>query len=335
MSKSRNGRLTLFLCLGCAALVALCLVSVAIGSRTVPFDEVFHAFSDPSDSSVSAAAVRLRVPRTVLGILAGISLAVAGTLMQGMTRNPLADPSILGLNSGAAFAIVLSMAFFGLDAPQQYVWVALIGSSIAALAVWLLGSMGPSGATVLKLTLAGAVITAMLSSLTSAVLLPRIQVISTYRFWQVGGLSGARFALMTPVLPLIVGGLVLALVTIPGINALAMGDELAEGLGSRVKLTRGIAWIAAVLLSAGTTSLTGPIGFVGLVVPHAARLIVGSDYRHILAISVILGPMLLLASDIVGRILTRPSDIEVGIVTAIIGAPFFIILARGRMLRQV
>ncbi|MFT8925795.1 MAG: iron ABC transporter permease [Bifidobacterium sp.] len=315
--------------------MALCLVSVAIGSRTVPFDEVFHAFSDPSDSSVSAAAVRLRVPRTVLGILAGISLAVAGTLMQGMTRNPLADPSILGLNSGAAFAIVLSMAFFGLDAPQQYVWVALIGSSIAALAVWLLGSMGPSGATVLKLTLAGAVITAMLSSLTSAVLLPRIQVISTYRFWQVGGLSGARFALMTPVLPLIVGGLVLALVTIPGINALAMGDELAEGLGSRVKLTRGIAWIAAVLLSAGTTSLTGPIGFVGLVVPHAARLIVGSDYRHILAISVILGPMLLLASDIVGRILTRPSDIEVGIVTAIIGAPFFIILARGRMLRQV
>ncbi|MFT9057845.1 MAG: iron ABC transporter permease [Bifidobacterium aquikefiri] len=335
VSRSRNGHLMLFLCLGCVTLVVLSLVSVAIGSRTIPLNEVFHAFSDPADSSVSAAAARLRVPRTILGILAGVALAVAGTLMQGMTRNPLADPSILGLNSGAAFAIVVSMAFFGLNTPKQFIWVALIGSAIAALAVWLLGSMGPSGATILKLTLAGAVVTAMLSSLTSAILLPRIQVISTYRFWQVGGLSGARFALMVPVLPMLIGGLTLALLTIPGINALAMGDELAEGLGSRVKFTRGVAWIAAVLLSAGTTSLAGPIGFVGLVVPHAARLLVGSDYRHILAASAVLGPILLLAADIIGRVLTRPSDVEVGIVTAIIGAPFFVILARGRMLRQV
>lgn len=332
---AKNRHMVVFLCLGCFALALLCIVSVAIGSRTVAVNEVFHALADSSDTSVSAAAVRLRVPRTVLGIIAGLALAVSGVLMQGMTRNPLADPSILGLNSGAAFAIVISMAFLGFNTPKQYVWVALAGSAFAALAVWFLGSLGPSGPTVLKITLAGAVITAMLSSLTSAILLPRIQVISTYRFWQVGGLSGARFDLMIPVVPLLGIGFLMAVIVVPGINALAMGDELAEGLGSRVRLTRGLTWVAAVLLSAGVTSLAGPIGFVGLVVPHAARLVVGSDYRRIMAVSAVLGPLLLLSADIIGRILTRPSDVEVGIVTAIIGAPLFIVLARSRMLRQV
>lgn len=316
-------------------LVVLALCSIAIGSRPVPLSEVIAVLGDPGASGVAAEAVRLRIPRMVLGVLAGMALASAGTLMQGMTRNPLADPSILGLNGGAAFAIVLSMATVGLSAPIQYVWVGMLGSCIAALGVWALGSLGAKGPSPLKMTLAGAVVAAMLSSLTSAVLLPRIDVISSFRFWQVGGLSGARFSLIVPLLPLFVIGEVMAAWCLPGLNALAMGDDLARGLGSRVRLVRMGAWGASVILSATTTALAGPIGFVGLVVPHAARLIVGSNYKRIFALSLVFGPILLLASDLIGRVLTRPTDVEVGIVTALIGAPCFIVLARRRNLQQI
>jgi iron complex transport system permease protein len=316
-------------------LVILSVTSIAVGSRSVPLSEVLHILSDSHASGVSAEAVRLRIPRMVLGILVGIALATAGTLLQGMTRNPLADPSILGLNSGAAFAIVLSMATIGLSAPIQYVWVGMLGSCLAAGFVWILGSLGAKGATPLKMTLAGAVVSAMLSSLTSAILLPRIDVISSYRFWQVGGLSGARFSLMMPILPILAVGLILAICCLPGLNALAMGDDMARGLGSRVRLVRVAAWISAVMLSASATALAGPIAFVGLVVPHAARLLVGSDYRRILGLSVILGPVLLVASDTLGRVLTRPTDVEVGIITALIGAPCFIVLVRRRKLQQI
>jgi iron complex transport system permease protein len=209
----------------------------------------------------------------------------------------------------------------------------MLGSCAAAICVWFLGSIGAKGATPLKMTLAGAVVAAMLSSVTSAILLPRIDVISSYRFWQVGGLSGARFSLMLPILPII--GIGIAALCLPGLNALAMGDDLATGLGSRVRTVRFGAWAAAVMLSASATALAGPIAFVGLVVPHAARLLVGSEYKRILGLSLVLGPILLVASDTIGRVLTRPTDVEVGIVTAIIGAPCFILLLRSRRLQQI
>ncbi|MDF7664492.1 iron ABC transporter permease [Bifidobacterium sp. ESL0763] len=316
------------------ALLALSLLSVMFGSRIVTPADVARALtSDASD--IAATAVRTRLPRTVLGILIGVALALAGALMQGVSRNPLADPSLLGLNTGAAFAIVLSIAFFDLSTPAAYVWVALLGSAVTAGLVWLIGSIGHFGATPLKLTLAGAVLSAVLSSLTSAVLLPRTQTMATYRFWQVGGISGARFGLMLPILPLLAVGAVVAFAVAPALNALALGDELAAGLGARLGLVRLVAWTGAVLLCSGATALAGPIGFVGLVIPHAARLIVGSDYRRIMPLSALLGPVLLLAADVLGRVITRPADVEVGIVTAIIGAPVFLALIRRRKVSEV
>ncbi len=329
-----RGRTALATVLLVLAILAVCVLSVAVGSRTVTFDDVIRGLTT-SATDIAAAAVRLRVPRTVLGLLVGASLGVAGAMMQGVSRNPLADPSILGLNTGAAFAIVCGIAFAGLSTPSQYVWVALLGGGLTAMAVWAVGSMGRSGPTPLKLTLAGAVISAVLSSLTSAVLLPRVTVISTYRYWQVGGLSGARFALMLPILPLLVVGFLIAFASARSLNVLALGDELAAGLGLKARRTRLVVWLGAVLLCAGATSLAGPIGFVGLVVPHAARLVVGPDYRRVMAMSALMGPLLLLFADVIGRVITRPADVEVGIVTALIGAPVFVLLVRRRRMVQV
>lgn len=316
-----------------AAVVALAVISVlslAIGSRSVSLSHVWAALTDPQASGIEVEAVRLRGARTVLGILLGVSLATAGALLQAVTRNPLADPSILGLNAGAAFAVVASIAVFGLTTPLQYMGAALIGGALAAGLVWWIASSGRLGPTAFKLTLAGAVMGSMLSSLTTAVLLPRIDVISNYRFWMVGGLSGARFSTLLPMLPLLLGGLLLAVMAIPGLNALALGDELTVGLGGSLTRIRLVSWAAAVLLCAVSTSLAGPIGFVGLVIPHAARLIVGSDYRKIIALGALLGPLLLLGADVLGRFITRPADVEVGILTAIIGAPAFVALVRAK-----
>ena len=312
------------------ALAVVSLLSLAVGSRLVSLTHVWRALSDPQAHGIDVEAVRLRGARTVLGILLGISLATAGALLQAVTRNPLADPGILGLNAGAAFAVVVSIAAFGLTTPVQYMGAALVGGAAAAGLVWWIASRGPRGLTAFKLTLAGAVVGSMLSSLTTAVLLPRIDVISNYRFWMVGGLSGARFSTLGPMLPLLFGGLLLAVVAIPGLNALALGDELTVGLGGSLTRIRLMSWAAAVLLCAVSTSLAGPIGFVGLVIPHAARLIVGSDYRKIVALGALLGPLLLLGADVLGRFLTRPADVEVGILTALLGAPAFVALVRAK-----
>ncbi|WEV67319.1 iron ABC transporter permease [Bifidobacterium sp. ESL0769] len=314
--------------------IIMAMLSVMFGSRIVaPSDVVRGLTSGASD--IAASAVRTRIPRTVLGILIGAALAMAGALMQGVSRNPLADPSLLGLNTGAAFAIVIAITFFNLATPASYVWIALVGSAATAALVWAVGSIGRFGATPLKLTLAGAVLSSVLSSLTSALLLPRAQNMATYRFWEVGGISGARFNLMLPILPLFALGFIIAFAIAPSLNALALGDEMAVGLGTRLTLVRVIAWTGAVLLCSSATALAGPIGFVGLVIPHAARLLVGSDYRRIMPLCAFMGPLLLLAADVIGRVVTRPADVEVGIVTAIIGAPIFLVLIRRRKVSEV
>ncbi|MBW3091548.1 iron ABC transporter permease [Bifidobacterium sp. 82T10] len=325
------------------ALVVACVLSVFFGSRSVTFGQVIQAFSMPSgaagdagqDAGITGEVVRLRVPRTVLGMLVGAALAVSGALMQGVMRNPLADPSILGLNSGAAFAVVCAIATVGLSTPAQYMIVALVGGAAAAALVWVLGSLGRTGATPLKFTLAGAVLGSALGSLTSAIMLPRADVISTYRFWQVGGISGARFDLMAPVVPMLLIGFAIAAVSARQLDMLALGDQMAAGLGVNVTRARALAWAGAVLLSAGSTALAGPIGFVGLVVPHAARIIVGSDYRRIIALCMLIGPLLLVSSDVIGRVVSRPADVEVGIVTALIGAPVFVALVRAGKTAEV
>ncbi len=334
-SAPRRGRRTMLI-VGClVGIVVMSILSIVFGSRVVSLDEVTGGLFDPSADGLAEAAVAARVPRTVLGRLVGAALGLAGAAMQGVTRNPLADPGILGVNSGAALAVVLGMAFLGVSGFSQYIWFALVGAGVAAVFVYAVGSFGRGGATPLKLALAGAATTAALSSLISAVLLPRIDIMNVFRFWQVGGIGGASFGEILQVLPFFVVGGALVLLSARGLNALSLGDDVAVSLGERVQRSRLVAAVGAVLLCGAATAIAGPIAFVGLVVPHIARLLLGSDYRWILPVSVGLGAVLLLAADVIGRVLTRPGDIEVGITMALVGAPVFIAIVRRQRIKEL
>ncbi|CAD6003333.1 iron ABC transporter permease [Agreia sp. COWG] len=308
-------------------LAALMVASIMIGSRDVSFSDVVAAFGGSADG-FSEATVTKRIPRTLLAVLAGAALGVSGAVMQGVTRNPLADPGILGINMGASLAVVSGIAFFGLSSPSTQIWVAITGSALTAVFVYVVGSLGRGGATPLKLALAGAATSAALVSFISAVVLGRNDIAGTVRSWQIGGVGGATFASIEQVAPFLVVGLLVCLLSARGLNSLALGDELAAGLGERVAIARGVASLGAVVLCGAATAVTGPIAFVGLVVPHACRLIVGVDHRWLLPFSALAGAGLLTGADIVGRIAARPGEVDVGILTALIGAPFFIYIVR-------
>ncbi|ROS61407.1 iron complex transport system permease protein [Frigoribacterium sp. PhB160] len=316
------------------ALVVVMLLSLAIGTRAVPLDDVVAALGGATDG-FDRASVAKRIPRTLLAAAAGAALAVAGAVMQGVTRNPLADPGILGVNTGASLAVVAGLAFFGLSASTSIVWVAIAGAGGTALFVYAVGSLGRGGATPLKLALAGAATSAALASFITAVALPRGDIAANIRSWQIGGVGGGTFASLGQVLPFLAVGLVVCLLSAKALNSLALGDELAAGLGERVAVARGAAALGAVVLCGAATAVTGPIGFVGLVVPHACRLLTGVDHRWLLPFSAVAGAVLLTASDVVGRVVARPAEIDVGIVTALIGAPFFIWIVRRAKLRAL
>lgn len=317
-----------------AVLAALMVASVALGSRDVAWSDVWAALGG-ADASLEQAAVAKRIPRTLLAVLIGAALGLAGGVMQGVTRNPLADPGILGVNMGASLAVVVAVAFFGLTSPTGYVWVAMAGAGVAAVFVYTIGSLGRGGATPLKLALSGAATSAALASLVSAVLLPRNDIAGGFRLWQIGGVGGASYERIGHILPFAAAGLVICLLCARGLNSLALGDDIAAGLGERVALIRATAALGAVVLCGTATAAAGPIGFVGLVVPHAVRLLVGTDHRWSLPFSALGGAALLTAADVVGRVATRPEDVEVGIVTALIGAPFFIAIVRRRKVREL
>ena len=282
------------------------------------------------DGSDAHAIVRdLRVPRTELGLLVGAALGAAGALMQGTTRNALAEPGTLGINAGAAFAVVLAISLLGVGTATGYAVFALAGAGATAVLVLVLGS-GRDGPNAIRLALAGAVLTALFISLTSAVLIFDTRTLEEYRFWIVGSLAGRDAGVILAVLPIIAAGLVVALGAGRSLNALALGDEVARALGQRVALARTAACVGFVLLAGGAVAAAGPIAFVGLIVPHVARSVAGADYRWIVAYSIVLGAVLLLASDVVGRVLARPADMGVGIVTGLVGAPFFVWLVRRR-----
>ena len=307
-------------------LVAAAVLSVTFGARDVAPADVWAGLTGSTDTA-SAAAVAKRVPRTLLAILVGAALAVSGAVLQGATRNPLADPQILGINGGAGLAIVIGIAFFGLGSATAYIWVGMIGAAAAAVLVYAVGSLGRGGATPLRLALAGAVTAVAFSSLTSAILLPRINVMNEFRFWQIGGVGGATFDSILQVLPFLLAGLVVCLASASALNTLALGDELAAGLGARVRTARLVSSAGAVILCGAATAVAGPIGFVGLVVPHMIRLVVGVDHRWIIAFTLVAGPLLVLLSDVLGRVIV-PSELPVGVVTAFVGAPVMIILVR-------
>ncbi|UCA50841.1 iron ABC transporter permease [Streptomyces sp. WA6-1-16] len=324
----------LWVLLSVLALAAVMVASVAFGSRDVPWSDVVAAFGGADDTLGRAAATK-RIPRTVLAVVIGAALGLAGGVMQGVTRNPLADPGILGVNMGASLAVVTAVAFFGLNSPTGYIWVAIGGAALSALFVYTVGTLGRGGATPLKLALAGAATSAAFASLVSAIILPRNDIAGSFKLWQIGGVGGASFERIAQVAPFLAVGFAVCLLSARALNSLALGDELAAGLGERVAVARAVAALGAVLLCGAATAVAGPIGFVGLVVPHTCRLLVGVDHRWLLPLSTVLGGVLLTAADVVGRIVARPSEIDVGIVTALIGAPFFIYIVRRQKVRAL
>lgn len=317
-----------------ALLALLCALSVAIGTRDVTFADITAALAGRVET-VAEAAVAVRLPRTLLALLSGAALGLAGAIMQGVTRNPLADPSILGVNMGASLAVVIAIVWFGIASAQAFIITAIVGAGAAAVFVYVVGSLGRGGATPLKLALAGAATSVAFSSLVIAVVLPRSDIAGGIRSWQIGGVGGATFDRIETVLPFLVAGFAISLLSARKLNSLALGDELAAGLGENVVVARAIASFGAILLCGAATAICGPIGFVGLVVPHLCRLLVGVDNRWLLPFSALGGACLLLAADIVGRIVARPSELDVGIVTALVGAPFFIWIVRRQRVREL
>ena len=316
-----------------ALTVVVCGLSIAVGTRAIGLGTVWQALTDNGFPGDEAVVIReLRVPRTLLGILVGLSLGVAGALMQGHTRNPLGDPGLLGVAAGASAAVVLAIFVLGVTTPAGYVWFAFGGALAGSVAVFAIGSSGRGGATPVSLALAGAALSALLYALVRAVLVSDSQTLDSFRFWVVGSLAGRDASIAWQVLPFIVVGLVLAVVNAPALNLLGLGEDVARGLGQNVLLARVVGIASITLLTGAATAACGPIGFVGLVVPHVARALTGPDHRWLIPYSALLGVILLLTADVVGRIVVRPGELQVGIVLALVGAPFFIALVRRKRL---
>lgn len=313
---------------GFIAVFACAILSLTFGSRIVPLDQVFNVLTGQEQESFVSEVVNARIPRTVFGMLAGGALGLSGVLMQSVTRNPIADPSILGVNTGASLFVVCGIAFFNINLPQQYIWLALIGGGATSVFVYALASLGSGGAATIKLALSGAAVSIVLSSLVSTVMLPNSRVMDEFRFWQIGSISGTDWTDILTSATYLGTGLLIALVLIPSLNCMALGDEMAANLGVNTKLVRGLGALAGVLLCGATTAFAGPIGFIGLVVPHFMRLIFGPDLKLLVPMSVLGGACLLVLSDVIGRLAGSPGELEVGIVTAFVGAPCFLFVAR-------
>jgi iron complex transport system permease protein len=310
-------------------LAGVVVLSLAVGTRDIPLAVVFDAVFSPNLDITDHTVVRdLRVPRTVIGLLAGLALGVSGALMQGITRNPLADPGLLGVNAGSSLFVLVGISFFGVTAASGYVWFAFAGAGVATVVVYAIGSLGREGATPVKLALAGTALTASLTSLITIVLLSDGDAFDRYRFWSAGSLVARGLDAALPLLPFVVGGVILAAVAGRMLNALALGDDLARGLGQNLVTARVVCAVAVVTLCGTATAIAGPIVFVGLAVPHLARWFTGPDYRWIIAFSALLGPTLLVAADVLGRVVTKPGEIEAGLVVAFLGAPVLIALVR-------
>lgn len=316
------------LAIGAAVLGLVVIASLALGARDLDPVAVVRALAGMETSSDAVVVWQLRMPRTLLAIAVGIGLGLAGMLMQGVTRNPIADPGILGVSAGASVAVVLAIALFGVTDPGAYLVCALLGAAAASVIVQLLSAGGGGHLSPIRLTLAGAVLSAFLAAITSAVLVLDDATLERFRFWEVGSLAGRDAGTLTVIVPVLALGTLIALLLARSLDALALGDDVATALGQRVMLIRVAATTGVVLLAGAAVAAAGPIVFVGLAVPHAARAIAGQDARWIAAWCLLLGPILVLAADVTGRVVLRPSELPVGVVTALIGVPVLIVLVR-------
>lgn len=317
-------------------LVLIALASLAIGAKSVPLGTAVDALTHYDKPNYDETVVRLlRVPRTAIGLLVGVSLGLAGAVMQGVTRNPLADPGILGINGGATLLIVLGIYAFGVHDLNGYVWFGFLGAGAAGLVVYTVGSLGREGATPVKLAISGAALAALLGSATTTILLLDAQALEVFRFWAVGSLATANGGIVREIWPFVLVGSLMALATGRTLNTLALGDDVARSLGQRVGRARAFCALAVIVLCGAAVAVAGPIAFVGLTIPHVARAITGPDYRWVLPYSALFGAILLLGADIVGRVVVSPSELPVGVVTAFVGAPVFVALVRFRKLAEL
>jgi iron complex transport system permease protein len=332
-SRRRNRTLALGLVALLAALAFVTFLSVTQGSRSISLGEALQVFGDFSSVTTNdTVTLEMRVPRTILGLLAGAALGLSGAVLQGVTRNPLADPGIMGVNAGAAASVVLAITVFGLNGVSSYIWFAFAGAAVATLLVYAIGSLGRDGATPVKLALAGAAVTAGLTSFISGMVMTNDMTLNQLRFWQIGSLAGRYAPVVFGVAPFVAVGVVLALLCGRWLNGLALGDDTARSLGIRVGRARLFLFAVVALLCGAATAACGPIVFVGLAVPHLARLVCGPDYRWVLPYSMLLSPMLLLLADILGRVVAGDGELQVGVVLGVLGAPFFVCLVRyGRL----
>lgn len=329
---SRTHSLRFFgLGIGVLMLMGCLIISVTLGAADIDVETVWRSLTAFDGSTNHLIITTVRLPRVLITLVVGAALAVAGSLMQGITRNALADPSILGITSGAALAVVATTFFLGTVPIQVLTWVAFVGGAIAAIAVYTLSSLGRSGITPLKLILAGSVLTYLLSALTMGILILNQRTLDDIRFWLAGSVAGRDLNVLLPVLPYIVIGLVVAFSMGKQITALTLGEDVAQGLGLSTGWVKAIAAVVVVLLAGSAVALAGPIGFVGLVVPHVVRFGVGVDYRWILPYGAIWGAILVSLADLAGRLVIKPQELPVGIMMALVGAPFFIYLARSKV----
>lgn len=331
----RRSTRILGLLVACAALALVALLSIAVGSKSLSLGTVVHELFRSDDTDAGVIVRDLRLPRTLIGLAVGGALGLAGALMQALTRNPLADPGLLGVNAGAAAAVVVAIGVLHLASVTAYVWFAFAGAAATSLVVYALGSVGRGGATPARLALAGIAIGAALSAFTTGLTLLDPDTFRQFLFWTTGSLSGQPLSVLVDVGPFLLAGGLVGLGLARSLNALALGEETGRALGAHVGRTRALGALAITLLCGGATAAVGPIGFIGLTVPHIARTITGPDQRWVLPYSLVLGPTLLLAADVIGRVVDRPSELQAGIVTAFVGAPVFIALVRRRRIPQL
>ena len=317
-----------------AALAAAVAASFAIGAQPIPPGEVVRALVGPDGSEPALIVWELRVPRTLLGVAVGGALGLAGALMQALTRNPLAEPGLLGVNGGAALAVVTVMSLTRTDEVMVYVWAALAGAAGTWVLVYLVGAHGRGGASPGRLVLAGAAVNAVFTALTAGLMLLSPRTFNGFRFWQVGSLSGRDLGVLVKIVPFILLGTFLALGLARSLNALDLGEESAQALGVKPGRTRALGAFAVVLLCGSATAAVGPIAFVGLAVPFVVRVWTGPDQRWVLPYSLLLAPALMLGADVVGRVVT-PGELETGLVTAFLGAPLFMFMVRRGGMRKL
>lgn len=317
-------------------LAGVLVASLALGAHPISFGEALQSLWSFDPANRDHLIIHdLRLPRTYVGIAVGICLGISGVLMQAISRNPLADPGLLGVNAGASFCVVLAIWLLEITTMTGLVWFAFFGAGAVSVIVYILGSMGRGAATPVRLTLAGAALSALLFALINAVLLTSQSTLEVFRFWAVGSLAGANGNMLVVLGPFIVVGVIAALWVATSLNAIALGDDTAKSLGTRLTLTRVVTLLSVTLLCGSSVAIAGPVGFVGLVVPHVARLWCGPDQRWLIFYAALLGPIVLIACDTIGRIILPPGEVQVGIMTALLGGPLFVAIVRRLRMAQL